>query len=213
MKEIKKQIHLLMYRMPGTPIPHYELPEGYSISCYRDESDIPAWQACLTPGLRADFEDRLVREHLGSVNLTEDIFFLDYHGEHIGTATAYHVRRISEERRLKVGTREVGHGRLHMVGIRPDFRGKGLSKYLNEIICRHFDELDIPFAELTTDEGRPGALKSYIIAGFRPVMDGSEGWEERWYAIMRQFGFDHLASYTEDGRFYRELCLPEGMKD
>lgn len=186
---------LKMYWLKGTEIKHYPLPEGYSVSNYKCEADKLAWVECCKNGLVAD--DATAEAYDNSITSRtdirqeEDVFFLDYNGEHIGTVTAY------------VDT-EDNMGDMHMVGIRTDFRGKGLAKYLSEITLRHLGEKDIPYIALTTDEWRKGAVASYLHAGFLPV-EYDEGMEARWQAIIDEYGIDTLDMVYEDGSYCRTL--------
>lgn len=46
-----------MYFLKGTPVPELLLPEGYSFSLYKDESDIQPWIECCKLGLVPDDAD------------------------------------------------------------------------------------------------------------------------------------------------------------
>ena len=151
---------LKMYWIPGTPIKNFDLPEGYSISNYKCEADKLAWCDCCKDGLIADdadesaFYDEI--EKNPNINLFEDVFFLDYNGEHIGTVTAY----VHKKENI---------GDMHMVGIKTAYRGRGLAKYLNMITLNHLAPKGIKYISLTTNEWRKGAVKSYLSGGFLPV--------------------------------------------
>ena len=114
---------LKMYWLKGTPVRDLELPEGYSIVNYKDcIEDKAAWVECCKNGLVGDdtapgFFDECVADVDDCVP-EKDVFFLDYEGEHIGTVSAI----------FHPGEKE---GQVHMVGIKTEFRGKGLGKYLN----------------------------------------------------------------------------------
>lgn len=95
-------------------------------------------------------------------------------------------------------------GDMHMVGIRPDFRGKGLGKYLNQITLCHLRERDITAVFLTTDEWRVAAVKSYLRAGFLPVQY-DVGMQERWEAMLETLGIDHVQMLNEDGTPFRTI--------
>ena len=190
---------LKMCRFKGTPIEKASLPEGYSVSNYRTPSDRMAWVECCKNGLVGDdateqaFADAI--ESREDINLEEDVFFLDYNGEHIGTVTAY------------VDTEDCA-GDVHMVGIRSDFRGRGLAKFLNIIAAEHLDTKDIPYSFLTTDEWRKGAVKSYLNAGFLPV-EYDEGMEERWAAVLKEYNIAEVKMVREDGSFYKTVKAAE----
>ncbi|MCH5198941.1 MAG: GNAT family N-acetyltransferase [Oscillospiraceae bacterium] len=184
---------LKMYWFPSTPISSPPLPEGYSISAYKTESDKLAWVECCKNGLIADDADEKAFDNditdREDIALTEDVFFLDYLGEHIGTITAYVIK-------------EQNIGDVHMVGIRTEHRGKGLSKYMLAAALNHLKEKGVKYALLTTDEWRKGAVKSYLTAGFLPVLY-DEGMEERWQAVLKDYGIESVLMVNEDASPYK----------
>ena len=182
-----------MYRMYGTPYTEEPIPEGYSISNYKDEADKLAWCECCKNGLVGDDADeKAFDKDILSRNLDphEDVFFLDYGGEHIGTVTAF--------------VNDDGIGDMHMVAVRSDFRGKGLAKYLNYITFRHMDEKGVPYTFLTTDEWRKGAVKSYLNGGFLPV-NYAEDMEKRWSDVLEEYGIDSVQMLNEDATPYKTI--------
>lgn len=187
--------HLKMYFMRGTEIPSYTLPEGYSFSLYKGKEDITPWIECCKNGLVDDDADektfnRRITEHPFTV-AQKDLFFLDFNGEHIGTFTVvYH----SDD--------EIGE--IHMVGIRTDFRGKGLVKYINAEAIRLLMDRGARYIYLVTMEWREGAVKSYLNAGFLPV-EYDDGMPERWQAVIEKYGIDSVNMLNEDGTFYKTL--------
>ena len=186
---------LKMYWLKGTPVAELELPEGYSISNYKDASDKMPWVECCKNGLEADdadesrFDDRITNHD--DINMETDVFFIDYEGEHIGTATA-------------VFHPEDNCGELHMVGIRTEFRGKGLGKYLNNVCVKKLANQNVDYIYLTTDEWRMGAVKSYLTAGFVPV-EYDEGMKQRWEWMLAELGVDSVDMVNEDCSFCRKL--------
>lgn len=184
---------LKMYWFPGTPIKDEPLPEGYSISNYKCDADKLAWCECCKNGLVSDDADEkafdesiLSRKHLDPFR---DVFFIDYGGEHIGTVTAY-------------TDKDTNTGDMHMVGIRTDFRGKKLSKYLSIITCKKLEAEGVRLIHLTTDEWRKGAVKGYLNAGFLPV-EYDEGMEERWSAVLADYGIESVQMVNDDGTPYK----------
>ncbi len=187
---------LKMYWFPGTPVDNSPLPEGYSVSNYKGEQDKSAWVEICKNGLVGDdatdsaFDDSILSwEDIDPYN---DVFFLDYNGEHIGTVTAF-----------KFLDRNAGD--MHMVGIRSDFRGKKLSKYLAQITCNHLAAKGVDYISLTTDEWRKGAVKSYLTAGFLPV-EYDMNMENRWNAVLEEYGIDEVQMVYEDGTPYKKIC-------
>lgn len=187
---------LKMYWLKGTPVADLVLPEGYSLVNYKDcVEDKAAWVECCKNGLVGDdtvpeFFDECVADVDGCVPET-DVFFLYYNGEHIGTASAiYHS--------------DGNYGQLHMVGIKTEFRGKGLGKYLNNAAVKKLAAQGVDYIYLTTDEWRKGAVKSYLTAGFVPV-EYDEDMKARWEWMLCELGVDSVDMVNEDCSFCRKL--------
>jgi len=177
------------------PVEDCVLPEGYSFSQFDPERDIEDWGNCIHPGLNDELDNAGTyrQEILGypEINPTEDIWFLDDCGEHIGTVTAF-------------VWADTGIGHIHMVGIRKDYRGKGLAKYLCYIAKKSLSERKVPFVTLHTDTGRPGALKSYLKAGFLPM--GEKGNEEKTAKeIMNLYGMKEISVMNPDGSLFKRI--------
>jgi len=194
---------LKMYFLPGTPFTEEPLPEGYSYSKYDPENDLHKWCDCLRNGgligNRTDeemFRDEIINFRV--INPAEDILFLDYNGEHIGTATAF----VYPDENL---------GDMHQVGIREDFRGKGLSRFLTQIVIKTLLERKVRMIALTTGEGRPAAVRSYLKGGFKPV-EYDYGMEDRWRSFMQKYGIEELDMLYDDGSFYKTICKDEITK-
>ncbi len=190
---------LKMYWLKGTPVADSELPEGYSIVNYKSADEKMPWVECCKNGLVADdadegsFDERITFRK--NCIPETDLFFLDYNGEHIGTVTAiYHP--------------DENKGEVHMVGIRTDYRGRGLGKYLNNIAIKKLAAQGVDYIFLTTDEWRKGAVKSYFTAGFIPVEYDVE-MKERWEKVLYEHGIDSVDMVNEDCSFCRKLIKPE----
>lgn len=186
---------LKMYWFPGTPIKEEPLPEGYSISNYKCEADKLAWVECCKNGLVGDdadagaFDDSILGRE--DVDPYKDVFFIDYGGEHVGTVTAY-IHKDENE------------GDMHMVGIRTDFRGKKLSKYLSIITCKKLEAEGCKYIHLTTDEWRKPAIKGYLNAGFHPV-EYDEGMVERWETVLGEMGIESVDMVNDDGTPFKKI--------
>ena len=183
---------LKMYLLPEIAVPDFPAPEGYSFSTCRTEEDMRAWAECCRNGsLMDDNADDL--KAFGDAILSRpeivperDVFFLDYEGKHIATATCY----INSEE----------EGDLHMVGMLPEFRGKGLSKYiLRKALC-HLNGSAVKFIHLTTDEFRRAAIRSYLDFGFLPV-DYDEDMKCRWEQVLYDLGVKSTLMLNDDGTF------------
>lgn len=193
---------LKMYWLEGTPVRDLVLPEGYSIVNYKDENDKAAWVECCKNGLVGDnaqpeaFDDIILC--VDDINAETDVFFLDCEGEHVGTIAAiFH----PEE---KVG-------QVHMVGIKTEFRGKGLGKYINNIAVKKLAAQGAKYIYLTTDEWRMGAVKSYLSEGFIPV-EYDKGMKGRWEWMLAQLGVDEVDMVNEDCSFCRKVKKARTVK-
>ena len=187
---------LKMYRLFDEPIKEYELPDGYSFASFDPDKDIHAWCECLRGGALIDGrtdEEAYKQEIIDFRDIVpeRDIQFLDYKGEHIGTATCF----IFSETNI---------GDMHQVGIKNGFKGKGLAKYLSYIVLKKLKERGARFVSLTTGEGRVPAVKSYLSAGFLPV-EYDYGMQRRWENVLRMFDMDHVQMLYEDGTPYKVI--------
>ncbi len=78
-------------------------------------------------------------------------------------------------------------GYIHMVACKEGFRGKGYGTLLNQIAEYTLKKEGMENAELTTDDWRIPAIKSYLRIGFEPVTKG-EDFNERWEKIFEIIG-------------------------
>lgn len=177
---------LKMYWIPGTAVTRYPLPDGYAFSAYNGtEADKLAWCDCCRNGLIGDQDgaemfDKCIGEHTG------DVRFLDHQGVHVGTVTAiYH-----PDKRI---------GNVHMVGIRTEWRGKGLNKYLCMLALDMLAKQDLKYIYLTTDEWRVPAIKGYLRAGFVPV-DYDTDMPQRWAKVLRDLGLAQVTMVDDEGQ-------------
>ena len=185
---------LKMYLLPEIDVPSLTLPEGYSFSHYKTEEDQKAWCECCTNGALIDESigtEAFKRAILDNpIDIYEDVLFLAHGGEHIATATCY----INND----------GVGDLHMVGMKTEWRGKGLAKYLVYEAVRHLNGRDVPYIFLTTDEFRKSAVRTYLDAGFLPV-EYDTGMKERWEIMLKDIGVRSSMMLHDDGSFYRVI--------
>jgi len=88
-----------------------------------------------------------------------------------GTATAW------QKAELRGDT-----GYLHMVGVAPDFRGRGLGHMVTLAALRWFREQGYRRVILHTDGWRLPAIRTYLRLGFQPVLFNDEH-THRWEAV------------------------------
>lgn len=187
---------LKMYWFAKNDVPEMKLPEGYSFSNFSEKNrniDIHDWNECIRTWAESDETDeqRFKQEIYDFKDIVpeRDVWFLDYNGEHIGTATSFIWG-------------ENGVGDMHWVGIKKEFRGKGLSKYLSWKIQSTLKARGVEYVSLTTGENRPAAVKSYLTAGFLPV-EYAEGMVDRWENVLKTYNIDSVQMLNEDATPYR----------
>jgi len=99
-------------------------------------------------------------------------------GHGIGTAMAWHGTPFQHP---DTDAHPAEFGRLHWVGIRPAFHGRGLSKPLVGVAMARLSECH-DRAYLTTQTTSWIAIKVYVDFGFVPLLS-TPGWEEAWALI------------------------------
>ncbi|NOZ21187.1 MAG: GNAT family N-acetyltransferase [Planctomycetes bacterium] len=176
MPEQTKRPQLLMCRPNLNDLPSIQVPEGYEVRTYQ-------------PGDEAVWADVVNRSFGGKERTAENarevimnrpqfepdrLFFVTKDGEAVGTACAW-------ER----GGHPEGTGYLHMVGVVPGHQGHGLGKLLVSLVLDCFRRKGYRQVMLHTDDFRLPAIKSYLRAGFDPVIRDDEE-RLRWDAIRNQ---------------------------
>lgn len=189
---------LKMYWFASNDIPDMPLPEGFSFSHFSEknrEKDIHDWNECIrTWDYSEETDEQRFKQEIydfKDIVPEEDVWFLDYNGEHIGTATSFIIK-------------ETGVGDMHWVGIKSEYRGRGLAKYLSWIILTTLKNRGVKYVSLTTSEGRAAALKSYLTAGFLPV-EYAEGMQERWEKVLAAYNIDEIDLLNEDSTFLKKI--------
>ena len=120
-------------------------------------------------------------------NITaRDLFFVtDAGGARIATSAA--VRHAD------------GTGYIHMVGALPACRGKGIGHAMLAHALEELQARACPVVTLTTDDHRLAAIKTYLDAGFRPVLryDPDSDMRARWDAVIAALGYEPVAYLQE----------------
>lgn len=184
-----------MYWLGTNTVAECSLPDGYSLSAYKGKQDVMPWVQCCKDGLLDDDADERdfisrIKKHR-DIRMKTDVLFLDCNGGHIGTVTAVHHKKKNI-------------GEVHMVGIREEFRGRGLGKILNFAALQKLKNDGVKYVYLTTDEWRKSAVKSYLSAGFLPV-EYDTGMKERWKAVLKEYSIPQCDMLYEDGSFCETL--------
>lgn len=170
------------------------LPDGFSVRSYTGEEDIPKWVEISKYGLQdaikttEDFNIHML-SHEGLY--PQNIYFVDHKGESVATVTA-------------VVYPEKKQGYVHMVAAVPEIRGLGIGNELVNIVLNVFREYNLESAVLNTDDFRVPAIKSYIRAGFLPVLNG-EDMESRWSRVLKECNIVSVNAVDENGNFIKRL--------
>jgi ribosomal protein S18 acetylase RimI-like enzyme len=157
------EIPLTMVRTTMLGLPHYECPTGYSVRTFTP-GDEQAWarieaaagafqtESAALAHFQEEFEPVVDR-------LPGRMLFLE-HDETgpIGTTTAWFGEYAGQSQ-----------GRIHWVGIVPEFQGRGLSKPLLSMAMSHIAS-EFDQAYLTTETTSYRGINLYLSFGFEPVV-------------------------------------------
>lgn len=81
------------------------------------------------------------------------------------------------------------YGNLHMVSVRPEFKGRGLGKAVCAAAVNAFIDNSITEADLSTDDFRIPAIAIYLHLGFLPFLY-EEDMSERWKKVLSSMKLD-----------------------
>jgi mycothiol synthase len=158
------------------PLPPVVVPEGYSLRTYAGTADDAAWVHIMNNSLGNKYALDSFRNSISTRPQfrPEILYFVTHGGAAVGSACAW--RHAISERRV---------GYVHMVGVVPEHRGKGLGRLVTLRTLHHFKEDGFDLAVLNTDDFRLAAIKSYLGLGFRPWVADSDH-PDRWVALFRK---------------------------
>ena len=167
---------LFMRRDLSGDLPPVVIPQGYSLRTYEGPADDEAWVRIMNNSIGAKYSLEGFRKGILTCPQfrPELLYFATCDGVPVGSACAW--RQHPAESRV---------GYVHMVGLVPEHRGKGLGRLLTLRTLHCFKEQGFEIAILNTDDFRLAALKSYLNLGFRPVVADSDH-PQRWLAIFQQ---------------------------
>jgi mycothiol synthase len=163
------------------------LPEGYTYEGFDgSERDIADWKRITMepPALARDYDTcyREDIEHYPDCIPTRDVHFIsDASGARVATITTI--------------THADGSGYVHMVKALAREQGRGLGHSMARYALRIFAERGVERVVLTTDDFRLSAIKTYLDAGFRPVIlhDPESDMNARWDAVLKALGYADVA--------------------
>lgn len=176
------------------------LPEGFTVVKYSSQEDTDAWVDICSGSLvdPATAYERFRHEltQLDGPDPYRDTYFIEKDGKKIATYTAV------------PDMWSTGMGYIHMVAVKPEFRGLGLGSFIADDCIRILTELGKKKIFLLTGDARLSALATYIKAGFLPVNyidDEGKDMVERWQGVVKNLGLDSLTLLDDEGNFLTEL--------
>lgn len=172
-----------MWRPHLEALPPLAVPDGYGLRTFRPGDERP-WGEIMASegGIGRDWTVEQVRERLLERPQFEapGLFFATDEadgGRPVASACAW--RSAPEERAL---------GTVHMVCAIPAHRGRGLGRLVTLAVLHYLRGRGFRSADLTTDDFRLAAIKSYLGLGFVPVYRTdaarADDHEARWSAIF-----------------------------
>ncbi|MEA4890390.1 MAG: GNAT family N-acetyltransferase [Clostridiaceae bacterium] len=169
MDAAEKMPQLAMERSLLEDLPEIHLPEGFSIRSYQDGWD-KEWEAIIGASFQITISFHEAIALCKQYN-PANVLFVCHGDKPVGTATAWYRDDLPE-----------GTGYLHMVGLLPEYGGRGLGLSISLAVLHNLKKSGYAKVFLHTDDFRLPAIKQYLRLGFKPVYN-SEGAAERWQAV------------------------------
>lgn len=169
---------LMRWTNDGTPAKFPELPENMTVERINEREngvdewlDIVQYDLAEEPATHA-FYKKLMTDFPGYEEDKCYIFCLD--GEPVATTCV-------------ICNKETKEGYIHMVGSKPEIRGRGIGRLMNDFSIAVIKSEGMETAHLTTDDWRIPAIKSYLRLGFVPD-ESTDDYKERWAKIREIIG-------------------------
>ncbi len=181
-----KQLHMMR---PSAPIIPRSLPTGYRFAAFTGtEAEIADWLTICRHGLLPDvppdggvYRDWFVQaiEQYPDLKPRQDVCFVEApDGTRVATSSS--VRHSN------------GEGYIHMVAALPACRGCGIGHAMLAHALTRLEARGCTHTTLTTDDHRLAAIKTYLDAGFHPVLcpDADSDMRARWDAVIRALRYE-----------------------
>ncbi len=180
----------LKMRRESAPVKVRELPFGYAYEFFDGRREqIEDWLTlCFDTLIPAKEEKWFEDAILAYPDLCpeHDLFFV-----------------ISSDTGRRVATMAaVCHGRegyIHMVAAAPDMRGQGIGHAMLRFALDMLEARGCTYSVLTTDDFRLAAIKTYLDAGFLPVIeqDPESDLRMRWERVLAQLHYTQKIQFLE----------------
>ena len=175
----------------GVPVQARALPQGYDYEFYDGRQEqIADWlELCLDALIPDKNENWFTSTILEYPDLCpeRDLFFV------VEQSTG---RRVAT-------TAAVCHGQegyIHMVAAAPEVRGRGIGHAMLRFALQQLEERGCTYSVLTTDDFRLAAIKTYLDAGYVPVIeqDPESDLRARWEEVLAQLRYPRQIHFKED---------------
>ncbi len=162
------------------------LPEGYSYDLFSgSDAEIDDWITICKCGLLPSNAGRerfksAITDYPDLVPEKDLFFVLDRDGKRVATlAVVCHKNR---------------EGYIHMVACLPEYRGKGIGHAMLSHALSVIERRGFSPTVLTTDDFRLAAIKTYLDAGFCPVIyhDPDSDMKARWDSVISQLHYKSI---------------------
>lgn len=184
---------LVMFKNNLEDLPKIKLPEGFKIRSFRlgEEKE---WEKIINASF--EYESNFNKEIKSNENFkTERVCFVCNGDTPVSTATAWYDHGFDKN---------VGY--LHMVGMLPEYAGKGLGLQASLATLYVMKREGRRSAVLNTDDFRIPAIITYLRLGFMPQFTHVSH-IERWKKLLVQVGREDLMKLVPE----TILILKEGQ--
>ena len=174
----------LKMRRESAPVVARELPSGYAYESYYGSAEqVTDWLAICYEALIPDQDPKWFTSTIleyPDLCPERDLLFVIEQGTGKRIATTAAVCHGNE-------------GYIHMVAALPEVRGKGIGHAMLRHALGTLQARGCTYTVLTTDDFRLAAIKTYLDAGFEPVIeqDPESNVRARWEGVLEKLGYAH----------------------
>ncbi|MBO5757483.1 MAG: GNAT family N-acetyltransferase [Clostridia bacterium] len=181
----------LRMRRESAPVESRELPQGYGYEFF--------------DGRREQIDDWLELCFEALIPTKEEKWFVDtilHYPDLCPARDLFFVVEQSTGRRVAT-TAAVCHGHegyIHMVAAAPDVRGRGIGHAMLRYALTELEARGCTYSVLTTDDFRLAAIKTYLDAGFVPVIeqDPESNVRDRWEKVLAELHYTQHVQFSGD---------------
>jgi len=179
---------LLMEKRDLDDVPEPALADGYVLRNYRAGDEAGLSQTYTAAFLGCETEEEVRARMVAHACFSPArLFVLENEAHVVGTAAAW------------LEATDPGAGYLHMLGVKPEHRGKGLGKVLAVATIHYTRNEGFTRQRLLTDDWRVTALRLYLDLGYDPVYK-DDTHPQRWGAIAEKLHRPEIVARAKDDR-------------